>query len=94
MQVTSSGQLGPGSYNVSSATNKKMRNTNYIPFSTSENRFHNNIEKSLQVPGPGSYQQKTIVEQLTKKPWGKQGVFGSTEKRFVQAAPLQTPGPG
>jgi hypothetical protein len=31
---------------------------------------------------------------MQKKTWGKQGVFGSTEKRFVQAQTLQTPGPG
>jgi len=31
---------------------------------------------------------------MQKKAWGKQGVFGSTEKRFVQAQTLQTPGPG
>lgn len=33
--------LGPGAYSVSSttATNKKMRNSNYIPFATSEPRF-------------------------------------------------------
>ena len=35
-----------------------------------------------------------LVENLQKKTWGKQGVFGSTEKRFVQAQTLQTPGPG
>lgn len=37
------------------------------------------------MPGPGTYQSKTLIENLQKKTWGKQGVFGSTEKRFVQA---------
>jgi Sperm-tail PG-rich repeat len=46
------------------------------------------------IPGPGAYKQQTIVESLNKKPWGKQGVFGSTEKRFVQPHALVTPGPG
>ena len=31
---------------------------------------------------------------MQKKPWGKQGVFGSTEKRFVQGKVMITPGPG
>lgn len=39
--------------------------------------------KMQEVPGPGTYQNKTLVENISKKPWGKQGVFGSTEKRFV-----------
>jgi hypothetical protein len=46
------------------------------------------------LPGPGAYKQPCIAEEVTKKPWGKQGVFGSTEKRFVQPQTLQTPGPG
>lgn len=29
-----------------------------------------------------------------RKPWGKQGVFGATEKRFVEQKKLVTPGPG
>lgn len=36
-----------------------------------------------QLPGPGTYKQPTIAETIQKKPWGKSGVFGSTEKRFV-----------
>jgi len=50
--------------------------------------------QNAQLPGPGAYKQPTIVESLHRKPWGKQGVFGSTEKRFVQPNTLQTPGPG
>ena len=46
------------------------------------------------IPGPGTYKQPNLAEQVAKKPWGKQGVFGSTEKRFVQPTSLQTPGPG
>lgn len=39
MEKAPTAQLGPGSYNLHSATNKKMRNTTYVPFATSENRF-------------------------------------------------------
>lgn len=52
--VPSSTSLGPGAYNVTSTTtNKKMRNTNYVPFATSEGRFHE--QKKEAIPGPGSY---------------------------------------
>ena len=46
--------LGPGSYSQTTATtaNKKMRNTNYVPFSTSEQRF---VEHVSELPGPGQY---------------------------------------
>ena len=56
-------------------------------------RFNEKNQQTL-VPGPGSYQSKTLIENLQKKTWGKQGVFGSTEKRFVAAQTLMTPGPG
>jgi len=46
------------------------------------------------LPGPGAYKQPTIskincliiskADTIHNKTWGKQGVFGSTEKRFVQ----------
>lgn len=38
----------------------------------------------VQLPGPGQYSVKGIKDELRKKVWGKQGVFGSTEKRFAQ----------
>jgi len=65
-----------------------------VPFQSSGLRF---VEKQpvSELPGPGQYQAPTtLVDQMQRKPWGKQGVFGSTEKRFVQAQALQTPGPG
>ena len=31
---------------------------------------------------------------MHKKVWGKQGVFGTTEKRFTQNKNLENPGPG
>lgn len=36
-----------------------------------------------------------MIDNLEKKVWGKQGVFGSTEKRFVQIKDkIHVPGPG
>jgi hypothetical protein len=49
------------------------------------------------VPGPGQYSQQTIIDHMAKKPWGKNGVFGSTERRFVPVTgnnPAALPGPG
>jgi hypothetical protein len=44
-------------------------------------------------PGPGAYKNITFSDTLNKKMWGKQGVFGSTERRFVDKADINTPGP-
>jgi len=38
-----------------------------------------------QAPGPGQYMLEDIVARMRKKVWGKQGPFGSTERRFAQA---------
>jgi len=48
------------------------------------------------LPGPGTYEKPTIIEEMVKKPWGKNGVFGSTERRFVPSHgnPTAQPGPG
>lgn len=49
------------------------------------------------MPGPGQYERPTIIEDMVKKPWGKNGVFGSTERRFVPSHginPATQPGPG
>lgn len=48
-------------------------------------------EISQQVPGPGAYQPPS---NYGKRIVGKNGVFGSTERRFVQMENLKTPGPG
>jgi hypothetical protein len=42
------------------------------------------------IPGPGQYSVKGINDDLRKKVWGKQGVFGSTEKRFAQLSKMVT----
>ena len=47
--------------------------------------------------GPGSYVAHTLIDSMAKKPWGKNGVFGSTERRFVPASGANgvvIPGPG
>jgi hypothetical protein len=35
------------------------------------------------MPGPGAYEQNGISEKTSMKIWGKNGIFGSTERRFV-----------
>lgn len=35
-----------------------------------------------EVPGPGQYKEQSLVEEISRKPWGKKGVFGSTSGRF------------
>ena len=46
------------------------------------------------MPGPGFYEQMGIADSATVKLYGKSGVFGSTERRFVEQNNLRTPGPG
>lgn len=53
-----------------------------------------NAEREQELPGPGSYQVETGVSNIRQKAFGKNGVFGSTERRFVDTENLQTPGPG
>jgi len=65
-----------------------------VPFSSSNLRFQGQPSKTIQQPGPGQYDQKTLIDDIIRKPWGKQGVFGATEKRFVEQKKLVTPGPG
>jgi len=64
--------IGPGTYALAhsaASESKKLRNTNQAPFHSSNLRF--NEKNSLAVPGPGSYQDTTIIENMQKKPWGK-----------------------
>jgi hypothetical protein len=50
------------------------------------------------VPGPGQYIERTLTDDISKKPWGKKGVFGSTAGRFQSMKTIQLndaqPGPG
>lgn len=81
-------ELGPGQYSYSISGNSGGAK---VPFASSGSRFR---YQSSSTPGPGSYKNPDLVESLTKKPWGKQGVFGSSEKRFVPKRNEKTPGPG
>ena len=47
----------------------------------------------LEVPGPGAYKAKTIVEDISTKPWGKMGKFGSIERRFADYSKKEAPPP-
>lgn len=63
--------VGPGSYSVAtSLAAKKIRTNNNVPFSTADIRF-NDKNPQTNIPGPGSYQAKTLIENLQKKTWGK-----------------------
>lgn len=42
----------------------------------------NTARAGLNTPGPGQYPVKGIKDDINKKVWGKQGAFGTTEKRF------------
>jgi hypothetical protein len=47
--------IGPGSYSVATsatAASKKMRNTNYVPFQSSNQRFQEK-QQQVEIPGPG-----------------------------------------
>ena len=81
--------VGPGTYSIESLgilDQKRSKKKKNIAFATSDKRFKQEQVNEV-IPGPGTYKAKGIVENLSKKQWGKQGVFGCTEKRFSQAGP-------
>lgn len=80
-------RIGPGYYNVPSPNFRKKIGDSKAPFSSTNLRFQNNVDLN---PGPGSYRNVDVQ----KKVWGKQGVFGSTEKRFYGRPLNNIPGPG
>lgn len=47
-------------------------------------------------PGPGQYKETHMTDEISKKPWGKKGVFGSTSGRFAakKTVDLSEPQPG
>ena len=56
-----------------------------------------NMTSGPDAPGPGTYVQTQLIDNITKKTWGKNGVVGSTERRFVPLSgsnPAALPGPG
>jgi hypothetical protein len=82
-RTTFASTLGPGQYGDFRQAYKQAKKTSHPAFLCSEKR---NEEKkgSIEHPGPGTYAHKGIKEDISKKVWGKQGRFGSTEKRFPE----------
>ena len=103
-------EIGPGYYEakisqaiggIGIAGKKINRSQAHVGFSTGQNRFEDgtntkNKNNAHLTPGPGSYQAKQNISDYPSKAWGKNGVFGSTERRFVPKGnqPMYTPGPG
>lgn len=93
-QKTAHPNVGPGMYDMKqmakSARGKK------VPFACGDIRFRK--KKLENVPGPGSYKAPTIVNDISHKTWGKKGIFGSSERRFVikrsNIEEEKNPGPG
>eukprot|EP00826_Nyctotherus_ovalis_P052067 TRINITY_DN6558_c0_g1_i17.p1 TRINITY_DN6558_c0_g1~~TRINITY_DN6558_c0_g1_i17.p1 ORF type:complete len:268 (+),score=32.55 TRINITY_DN6558_c0_g1_i17:811-1614(+) len=74
--------LGPGYY----AEGKKhavRKPKSTVPFLSNTQRA-NTAVTGLNTPGPGEYPAKGIKDEVSKKLKGRQGVFGTTEKRFAQ----------
>mmetsp|Transcript_4099 Transcript_4099/g.3954 ORF Transcript_4099/g.3954 Transcript_4099/m.3954 type:complete len:333 (+) Transcript_4099:697-1695(+) len=84
--------LGPGYYgDLRKPIAQKKPGDSKAPFSSTKTRFQHSVDPN---PGPGSYKNDDIGESLQKKVWGRQGVFGSTERRFAPTKNQETPGPG
>jgi len=63
-------------------------------FESNLNRFTCD-EDNKPIPGPGTYGADGLVDNLNKKVWGRRGIFGSSEVRFVTySGTMKTPGPG
>lgn len=77
---------------------QRKRTTKY-GFNTGQNRWAKSIsmkdvvDSQSEMPGPGAYHVPLTIAD-NQKPHAKSGVFGSTERRFVKAENLKTPGPG
>jgi hypothetical protein len=84
--------IGPGMYGeLRKPIAAKKPGDSKAPFSSTKTRFQANVDSSS--PGPGAYKGETLVDSVNKKVWGKQGVFGSSEQRFVEKTESQL-GPG
>ena len=68
----------------------KRTGNSKAPFASTKMRFK---EAEKPNPGPGQYSEQQLTENLNKKTWGRQGVFGTTERRFVGPKDKNTPGP-
>lgn len=84
--------LGPGVYGDLRKPLSKPTSESKAPFSAKDLRFR---ARPSTNPGPGSYKEMPFSEDSKRRTWGRQGVFGTTEKRFVGTLPVSTaPGPG
>ena len=85
--------VGPGQYNAADGmvSMAGSRVESRAPFCSTNARFH---YVSSLTPGPGAYSGEDFTEKINKKAYSRQGVFGSSERRFPFKAALQTPGPG
>ena len=70
--------IGPGFYGDFSANYHIKKGK--APFLSKKQRFNGLNDEN---PGPGLYKAKGLKETVKEKTWGRQGVFGSTEKRFA-----------
>ena len=88
-------KVGPGSYSDVKSASPDMKRPireSKAPFASSNLRFQEQFDLN---PGPGSYKDPGFLDEAKKKAWGRQGVFGTTEKRFAGGNPIEmTPGPG
>ena len=97
-------QPGPGAYNTAGTFGKKRAEKppqsapgapGLSPFNTSEQRFKPLVKEGK--PGPGQYDQLdqyTFVADLQRKTHGRNGVFGSTTRRFHTLKQDPIPGAG
>jgi len=97
---TAMANLGPGVYEVVSNL-RSTRPSKRVGFNCGKDRWAKSASlkdiddiKSEDIPGPGSYQQPTLDQSVRNKLEVKNGVFGTTERRFVNIENLKVPGPG
>ena len=83
-------------YDIKKVGHERKLRTGLAPFACGDMRFRK--WKVDNVPGPGTYKAQTITHELSRKPWGKKGIFGSSERRFVikrsNIEKEEGPGPG
>jgi len=92
---------GPGTYDAPSAfkaqedfVDPSDPNQSAAPFTSTDARFHTSVQKS---PGPGNYNAyASMAHDLSKKVFGRNTSFASTQKRFQkpEVNQLNVPGPG